>query len=290
MEITITEHIGFCFGVDRAIKTVYELIDSGKKVCTLGEIIHNTCVVNELKQRGVDAIHSFLEIPNRSTVVIRSHGISKDILEKIKNNNQEFVDSTCPFVKKIHRIVEKKSQNKQFLLVAGNVNHPEVIGIRSYFQGKSYVFSNLEELNAILSSEKNYTQDFEGIMVSQTTFSTKKWSECKKFISKSFTNIEIYDTICNMTSLRQYESEKLAKVSDLMIIIGDKKSSNTRKLYDICNVHTSSICIEDKSDIYNLDLNGYKKIGITSGASTPKKLVLEVKEYLEFQYNGSENV
>lgn len=280
MKIQIAPSSGFCFGVKNAVEKVNKLIATDKNVCTFGEIIHNDQVVESFNKQGVKVIHSLCDVPKNSVLVIRSHGINKNDLENIKNQNVDFVDATCPFVKKIHKIVENQPKEIEFLLLAGNCNHPEILGIKSYFRNKTFIFSSFEELKAIIDSTDLFSIA-KGIMVSQTTFSIKIWRKCVKFVQKGFTNIKIYDTICNVTNLRQNQSEKLAKISDLMIVIGGMKSSNTKKLYEICSRYTKTVHIECIDDILGHDFTTYNNIGITAGASTPIETVYEVKNYLE---------
>ncbi len=278
-KITIAKTSGFCFGVNRAVEAVNNLLNQGKKVCTLGEIIHNSYVVNDFEKRGVKVVHSPSETPAGYTLVIRSHGCTKEDLEFVKKNGIDFVDATCPFVKRIHRIVEANKENSQVLLAAGNADHPEMIGIRSYFNNQSYVFSNKDDLQKLIDdgiiSQKNST-----IMISQTTFSKKEWNDCTNLASDRFTNITIHDTICNTTNSRQEEAEKLSKSSDLMIVVGGSKSSNTRKLYEICKKNTETIIVESVENLPKLNYNKYTKIGIIAGASTPIKLVEQIKTFL----------
>ena len=278
-EITVAKTSGFCFGVNRAVETVNQLLKEGKKVCTLGEIIHNPYVVNDFKKRGVKVVNSPSETPAGYTLVIRSHGCTKGDLKFIKEHDIEFVDATCPFVKKIHKIAESNKEDNQILLAAGSANHPEMVGIRSYFNGESYVFENKDDLqeiirNGVISSKNSI------IMISQTTFSKKEWIECTKLIPKGFTNITIHDTICNTTNSRQEEAEKLSKSSDLMIVVGGAKSSNTRKLYEICKKNTETILVESAENLPNINYKKYTKIGIAAGASTPMNLVEEIKIFL----------
>ena len=217
-KIILAETAGFCFGVDRAVNLVYSLVNDGKKVCTLGPIIHNAQLVGDLEQRGVKIIDSIDECPDGYMVVVRTHGVEKSVIDDIENKNIDYVDATCPFVKKIHRIV-KKFDSSVPVLVAGDVNHPEVIGIRSYCNGKSFVFKNDEELQKILQND--YIDKNEKIIcVSQTTFSLEEWKKCEKIIKKVCTNCEIFDTICNATADRQNEAYEISKKSDAMIVIG----------------------------------------------------------------------
>lgn len=273
-KIILAETAGFCFGVDRAVNLVYSLVNDGKKVCTLGPIIHNAQLVGDLEQRGVKIIDSIDECPDGYMVVVRTHGVEKSVIDDIENKNIDYVDATCPFVKKIHRIV-KKFDSSVPVLVAGDVNHPEVIGIRSYCNGKSFVFKNDEELQKILQND--YIDKNEKIIcVSQTTFSLEEWKRCEKIIKKVCTNCEIFDTICNATADRQNEAYEISKKSDAMIVIGGRHSSNTCKLRDVSSAHCRSFLIETADELKSIDLSPYNVIGVTAGASTPSVIIKEV--------------
>ncbi|MDO4199529.1 MAG: 4-hydroxy-3-methylbut-2-enyl diphosphate reductase [Clostridia bacterium] len=286
-EITVAKTSGFCFGVNRAVETVNNLLKEGKKVCTLGEIIHNPHVINDFEKRGVKVVNSPSETPAGYTLVIRSHGCLKEDMEFIRENGIDFVDATCPFVKKIHKIVEANKNNSQILLAAGSADHPEMIGIRSYFSNKSYVLSSKNDLQELIKNDVISNQD-SITMISQTTFSKKEWKDCIKLVSEGFTNITIHDTICNTTNSRQEEAEKLSKTSDLMIVVGGQKSSNTRKLYEICKKNTETILVESVENLPDINYLKYTKIGIIAGASTPMSLVEQIKTFLEGIFDGSE--
>lgn len=273
-KIILAETAGFCFGVDRAVNLVYSLVNDGKKVCTLGPIIHNAQLVGDLEQRGVKIIDSIDECPDGYMVVVRTHGVEKSVIDDIENKNIEYVDATCPFVKKIHRIV-KKFDSSVPVLVAGDVNHPEVIGIRSYCNGKSFVFKNDEELQKILQNDY-IDKNKKIICVSQTTFSLEEWKKCEKIIKKVCTNCEIFDTICNATADRQNEAYEISKKSDAMIVIGGRHSSNTCKLRDVSSAHCRSFLIETADELKSIDLSPYNVIGVTAGASTPSVIIKEV--------------
>lgn len=273
-KIILAETAGFCFGVDRAVNLVYSLVNDGKKVCTLGPIIHNAQLVGDLEQRGVKIIDSIDECPDGYMVVVRTHGVEKSVIDDIENKNIDYVDATCPFVKKIHRIV-KKFDSSVPVLVAGDVNHPEVIGIRSYCNGKSFVFKNDEELQKILQNDY-IDKNKKKICVSQTTFSLEEWKKCEKIIKKVCTNCEIFDTICNATADRQNEAYEISKKSDAMIVIGGRHSSNTCKLRDVSSAHCRSFLIETADELKSIDLSPYNVIGVTAGASTPSVIIKEV--------------
>lgn len=273
-KIILAETAGFCFGVGRAVNLVYSLVNDGKKVCTLGPIIHNAQLVGDLEQRGVKIIDSIDECPDGYMVVVRTHGVEKSVIDDIENKNIDYVDATCPFVKKIHRIV-KKFDSSVPVLVAGDVNHPEVIGIRSYCNGKSFVFKNDEELQKILQNDY-IDKNKKIICVSQTTFSLEEWKKCEKIIKKVCTNCEIFDTICNATADRQNEAYEISEKSDAMIVIGGRHSSNTCKLRDVSSAHCRSFLIETADELKSIDLSPYNVIGVTAGASTPSVIIKEV--------------
>ncbi len=292
MKIIVSEYSGFCSGAKRAVETVNNLLKQRKKIVTLGEVIHNTQVVENLKLRGAKVIYSVSEIENIKkkfeylfediTVVIRAHGITKNSLSELISENINYVDSTCPFVKKIHNIVEQESINKDFLLVSGTKMHPEIEGICSRFLGKHFVFKNLEEFQKIYEYNKELFNSKSGFLVSQTTFLTQEFKRISEFIKQNFNNIKIYNTICKVTDLRQSSTERIAKLSDLMIVIGNHQSSNTLKLVDICNKYTNTILIEAWSELEKIsDFTRFDVIGLTASASTPLEEIQKAQTYLE---------
>lgn len=279
-KVRIAKTAGFCPGVKRAIKAVNDLLAKNCKVCTLGEIIHNSYVVDDFKNRGVVVVNSPLDVPKGYTVVIRSHGCTRNDLKYIEDFGIPFFDATCPFVKKIQNIVNLNEHNREILLAAGDANHPEMVGIRSYFSGKSYIFRDKYELESIIRQNR-FIIDKSVLLLSQTTFSVSKWENCANFIKCIFTNVVTYDTICNATSLRQQEAKKLSKSSDLIIVVGGRKSSNTKKLCEICQKNTQTVQVEFAQDLPDGIGKKFQKIGIVSGASTPIQLVEEIKNRLE---------
>lgn len=272
--IKLAKTAGFCFGVDRAVNLVYELIEKGEKVCTLGPIIHNTQLVSDLESKGVKIIDSINECPDGYTVVIRTHGVEKSVMDDADKNKIEYINATCPFVLKIHRIVSEQ-ENDTVTLIAGDENHPEVMGIRSYCKGKSYVFKNQNELEKILD-EHNLCEQKSLICVAQTTFSLKEWKKCEKILKKLYTNCRIYSTICNATADRQEEAAALSLESDAMIVIGGRHSSNTCKLRDVCRTNSDTFLIETAEELKSIDLSSYNCVGVTAGASTPSVIIKEV--------------
>lgn len=279
MQYKLAKSAGFCFGVKRAIDIVFKL-PKDKKCCTLGPIIHNKEIVNELEQKGIYAINDIDEAKDFDVVVIRSHGVPKNVYDKLSQMGKEIIDATCPFVSKIHKIVADESQKGNVIVIAGDSNHPEVIGIMGHSCNKCYTFKNEEELNDILAlipDEKNTHIS----LVAQTTFDSSLWQKSVKILQKVYTNLDIFDTICNATSMRQNEADELSKTSDCMIVIGDKKSSNTDKLYMIAKRNCdNTIKIETVKDLDNEYVSKFETIGVTAGASTPDRIIKEVLDKL----------
>ncbi len=273
-QIKLAKTAGFCFGVDRAVNLVYELVEKGEKVCTLGPIIHNSQLVADLESKGVKMIDSIDECPKGYTLIIRTHGVEKSVIDCAEDKHVDFINATCPFVLKIHRIVSQQ-QDGTITLIAGDENHPEVKGIRSYCVGDSYVFKNQNELENILNkfciSEKSSL-----ICVAQTTFSLKEWKKCEKILKKLYTNCRIYSTICNATADRQEEAAALSKEAEAMIVIGGRHSSNTCKLRDVCMASADTFLIETADELKEIEFSPYKVIGVTAGASTPSVIIKEV--------------
>lgn len=290
MSIHVAETAGFCFGVNRAVDIVNSLLDKGEKVCTLGPIIHNMEMVSELEKRGCSAIEKIEDCPEGTTLVIRSHGVSKNVMDKIRELNISCVDATCPFVKKIHNIVTEAGEKNIPVLIAGNKNHPEVEGIIGHCSSNCYTFNNDEELNNLLVNfpiEKNS----ELFVVAQTTFSKKEWKKCLKTVKKVYTNAKIFDTICKATSERQKEADLISGNSDLMIVIGDRHSSNTAKLYDICKSRCADTFLIETAKELDKDLvSKSRSIGVTAGASTPARIIKEVLDTMSEEIKSSETV
>ena len=275
MEVKLAKSAGFCFGVKRAVDTVYEQVGTGKKIYTLGPIIHNEEVVRDLEEKGVQVLESEEELLNLQdgTVIIRSHGVAKHVYDTLKQQNLEHVDATCPFVRKIHKIVEEESSKGNTILIIGNETHPEVEGIRGWSKSEAYVVNTVEEAqNFDVFIEKKLC------IVSQTTFNYNKFQELVEIISKKGYDIIVLNTICNATEVRQQEARKIAKDVDAMIVIGGKHSSNTQKLFEICkNECENTYYIQTLVDLDFDRLKTVGSVGITAGASTPKNIIEEVQ-------------
>ncbi len=276
MKITLAKTAGFCFGVNRAVQMVYDLVDNGEKVCTLGPIIHNSQMVEELKSRGVRVVNSPDEARADETLVIRSHGVGKSTYESAEKAGVKVCDATCPFVAKIHKIVAEQSKLGDTILIAGDEAHHEVIGIIGHCVSDYFVFSSEKELENLIKNNPQLKENPVSV-VSQTTFNAKKWGFAQKFLKKVCTNAKIFDTICSATSTRQSEAQELAGVSDVMVVIGGRHSSNTVKLYDVC----ASICqnthlIETASELCSDWFSKANNVGVVAGASTPAGIIKEV--------------
>ncbi len=276
MKITLAETAGFCFGVKRAVDTVYELVESGQKVCTLGPIIHNPQLVGDLESKGVRVVEDVNDVLDNEILVIRSHGVPESVMQLAANLNVETVDATCPFVAKIHKIVKDASLKGQSILIAGDAKHKEVIGIIGHASGEVFVFEDEISLKKLLEENPKLTKE-ELCVVSQTTFNEKIWENCEKILKKYCTNPCVFGTICNATSMRQSESAELSRKNDAMVIIGGRHSSNTKKLYDVCKENCGrTLHIETASELRADFFSGVNTVGVVAGASTPAAIIKEV--------------
>ncbi|MBR6531190.1 MAG: bifunctional 4-hydroxy-3-methylbut-2-enyl diphosphate reductase/30S ribosomal protein S1 [Clostridia bacterium] len=289
MEIKLAKTAGFCFGVNRAVDMLYKMVEDGERVCTLGPIIHNPQVIDDLAGKGVTIADSADSVPADTKVVIRTHGVEKQVVDALKQSGIEFCDATCPFVKKIHKIITDNSDKNTIVLIAGDANHPEVQGIRSYCKGESIVFKNSTELEKAVENNPEIAEK-EIIVVWQTTFNTVEYEKCLKNIKKHYTNAKIFDTICSATNERQEEAMRLAKTCDAMIIVGGRQSSNTAKLKAVCENCCPTYLIETARELSEIDLSSCKKVGVTAGASTPAAIIKEVLSTMSENTNAIENV
>ena len=288
MSIKKADSAGFCFGVNRAISMVKDLVDHDVKVCTLGPIIHNMEVVRELEQHGCRPVESIGEINEGEILVIRSHGVPKTVIDELDKKGIEYQDATCPFVKKIHRIVSEAVVGEEVVLIAGNASHPEVKGIIGNCKTDCYTFNNEGELDNLLINILKENNKLVKV-VAQTTFDTKEWKKSVKKIKKLCTNSKIFDTICNATSVRQSEADEIAAQSDFMVVIGDRHSSNTAKLFDICKRRCgNTVLIETAAELDMNQVRAAENIGVTAGASTPAKIIKEVLDTMSEEIKSGE--
>ena len=300
MEIKVAKHAGFCFGVKRAVDGVFSLADEmpDTPICMIGELIHNPIVNQKLAEKGVKFLREeFLDedlknAPETSVFVIRTHGVSSSVLEKLrafteKNPQASIRDMTCPFVQKIYRILEQNTCDDTFTVLIGDRTHPEVIGIMGYISGNFAVFSGFDELSQAFKS--NFAQEFDFkkvILVSQTTHNLEDYQNCKKFLKNLYTNALFFDTICNVTETRQREIFTLSRECDAMLIIGGRESSNTKKLYDISKENCAeTYFLETARDIPIHIKKMTGTVGIAAGASTPGYIIEEVQNTMSEQEN-----
>ncbi len=280
-EIILASTAGFCFGVNRAVEMVEELLDSGKKVATLGPIIHNPQLVEDLNKRGARIVESPEEVKSDEVLVLRSHGVANYITERANELGLTVANATCPFVAKIHKLVAEAGEKGQTVLIAGDRHHKEVEGIIGHCTGDFFVFESLEDLEK-LSKSGNISAEKPICVVSQTTFNTELWKKCEKFLKKVYTNAIVFDTICNATSKRQQEAYELASKCDAMVVVGGKHSSNTCKLYDVCkSVCEKTVHVETAKEIDGSFFLSADLVGVVAGASTPSGIIKEVLKTMQ---------
>ena len=275
MRITLAETAGFCFGVDRAVSLVQDAVSREKQVCTLGPIIHNKHVMRKFEEQGVLEICEPEQAPENCCVVIRSHGVSKAVYERLEALPVEILDATCPFVKRIHKLVSAAEEKGRQPIIIGTKTHPEVRAIAGWCNSP-LVFESPEELEKWFAQSEDRA-DIPITLVCQTTSTQKIWDSCKKIIKKVCTNSEIFDTICEATEKRQKEAGELSKICDAMVVVGDTNSSNTKRLATICEQDCSRVMLVEDAD--ELDLSHFShvnSVGITAGASTPSWIIKEV--------------
>lgn len=280
--------------MNRAVTIVNNLLEEGKKVTTLGPIIHNPHMVAELAERGVEIADTPNDLSSMDrTLVIRSHGVPQSVIDEIEQKGISYENATCPFVSKIHQIVKDNSREGKVVLIAGDENHPEVQGIVGHCEGEHYIFKNYEDLEKLLKKLENI-ENISICVVAQTTYDVKEWKNCLKLLKKVYTNAKIFDTICSATSIRQSEAEELASISDIMVVIGGRQSSNTAKLFSVCKSKCErTYLIESAIELDDIALIDADIIGITAGASTPARIIKEVfntmTENIEKTENTAEN-
>jgi len=284
MEVKLAKTAGFCFGVKRAVETVYEQVEKrvNEKIYTYGPIIHNEEVIKDMKSKGVEVITSEDELRKLTSgvVIIRSHGVPKHIYHIIEEQGLKCVDATCPFVKKIHKIVEKESREGKHIIIIGDETHPEVQGIFGWSENDVTIIKTQEQAQAF-SEPKNKKI----CIVAQTTFNYNKFKYLVEIISKKSYDVNVINTICSATKERQTEAARIANEVEVMIVIGDKHSSNTQKLYEICNHACSNTYYIQTLD--DLDMNQFESVqtvGITAGASTPNNIIEEVQNNVRLNF------
>lgn len=288
MEIRLAECAGFCFGVKRAVETVYEQLQTGKTIYTYGPIVHNEEVVRELTQRGVHVLEDrraleALPVPGegeRAVVIICAHGVPEDVYGCIERKGMEVVDATCPFVERIHKIVRERSEAGERIVIAGDPGHPEVEGTVSRCAGAVTVLEELAD-----TEEFRVSGEEKICLVAQTTFNYKKFQDVVEIFQEKGYNVSVVNTICSATQERQRAAALLAAEADVMIVIGGKRSSNTKKLYEICSGRCAHTYYIQTLDDLHLELpKDVRLVGITAGASTPNKLIEEVQNHVRINF------
>ena len=282
MEVVLAKSSGFCFGVKRAVDKVYEQTELDKTIYTYGPVVHNEEVVKSLEEKGVKVLENkeALEALTEGSVIIRAHGVPPEIYQVIEEKGLECIDETCPFVKRIHNIVKKESENGRQIVIIGDPKHPEVEGIKGWSQTPATVIETQEE-----AMEFQTSGDGKLCIVSQTTFNYKKFQELVEIFQKKGYDIIVANTICNATEERQKEALELAGKADVMIVIGGIHSSNTRKLYELCKSKCDHTYYIQTLDDLQLELpDSVELVGITAGASTPNKIIEEVQNYVRINF------
>jgi len=277
-EILIAEDAGFCFGVKRAMNIAWrEVTESeGERIYALGPLIHNKQAVSKYEERGLVTVDKIDEIEAlNSKMIIRSHGVAKQIYDKADSKGLKVVDTTCPFVKKIHYLVNKAYNEGKQVIILGDKNHPEIMGINGWCEDSAMIFKTLDELENV-----DFDKTREYLVVSQTTMNEKEFEKIVDYIYNLNLKVGIENTICSATRVRQNSARKLAKDVDVMIVIGGRHSSNTQKLVKICGETVRTYAIETKEELMNVSFDDCKKIGVTAGASTPDWIIEDVINYL----------
>lgn len=271
MSITVAKTAGFCYGVKRAVDAVYDKLGQGQKIATLGALIHNRQVVSDLESKGVKVYERVCDVPDDTTLIIRTHGVGKEIMDELHSRKIPYIDLTCPFVNKIHKIVNEHYNKGYQIIIVGDAQHPEVKGINGWCGGNAWVVYSTDLKIPVEIAQKNIC------VVAQTTINREIFGEIVQIIKKTCQTTLVFDTICNATKDRQTEAEEISKKCDVMFVIGGQESSNTRKLFEIAKRNCSAAFhIETFEDIpQGINLKN-KKIGITAGASTPGRIIEEV--------------
>ena len=278
MEVRIAENAGFCFGVKRAMNMAWDELENknGNKVYSLGPLIHNKQAVDKYKEKGLLEMDSLDKVPNDSKLIIRSHGVAEDVYVQSESKNMDIVDTTCPFVKKIHEIVKEFSNNGYKIIIVGNATHPEIVGINGWCNNEAFVVNSEEDVDNIL-----FNNDDKYCVVSQTTANLEHFDKIVEKINSKTDNLTVKNTICFATKERQLSATDLAKEVDCMVVIGGKHSSNTQKLVNICKNIVPTFSIETKEELQKDMFEGFKVAGVTAGASTPDWIIDEIIEYLK---------
>lgn len=276
MKVKIAKEAGFCFGVKRAMKMAWDELELNSDIYALGPLIHNKQAVQKYEDKGLITVDTIDSIPNNESVIIRSHGVSKDIYDRANFSNLNIIDTTCPFVKKIHNIVKEFYEEGFKIIIIGDKNHPEIIGINGWCENSALIIKSVDDLNNLnLDNNNKYC------VVAQTTLNLELYNQIVDILSKELDNIQFNNTICSATKTRQQAAKELSVDVDCMIVIGGKHSSNTQKLVNICKEQVPTFSIETKEDLDIDKLSKFNIIGVTAGASTPNWIIEDVICFIE---------
>ena len=276
MKVKIAKEAGFCFGVKRAMKMAWDELELNSDIYALGPLIHNRQAVQKYEDKGLITVDTIDSIPNNESVIIRSHGVSKDIYDRANFSNLNIIDTTCPFVKKIHNIVKEFYEEGFKIIIIGDKNHPEIIGINGWCENSALIIKSVDDLNNLnLDNNNKYC------VVAQTTLNLELYNQIADILSKELDNIQFNNTICSATKTRQQAAKELSVDVDCMIVIGGKHSSNTQKLVNICKEQVPTFSIETKEDLDIDKLSKFNIIGVTAGASTPNWIIEDVICFIE---------
>jgi len=276
MKVKIAKEAGFCFGVKRAMKMAWDELESDADIYALGPLIHNKQAVQKYEEKGLKTIDTINDIPNNKNVIIRSHGVSKEVYDEANFKDLNIIDTTCPFVKKIHNIVNEFYEKGYKIIIIGDKNHPEIIGINGWCENSASIIKSIDDVNNLnLDNKDKYC------VVSQTTLNLELYNTLVNELSKKLDNITFKNTICSATKTRQQAAKELSVDVDCMIVIGGKHSSNTQKLVNICKEQVPTFAIETKDDLDTEQLKDFNLIGVTAGASTPNWIIDDVMSFIE---------
>lgn len=277
MKCIVADHSGFCVGVKMAVTKSEEVLDEGKKLCSIGELIHNERAVSRLEEKGLIAADSLDDIKGEiDGVVIRAHGVEPKVYESLESMGHKIYDFTCPFVKRIHRIADKARGKSKQVIIFGAIGHPEIIGIMGHAGDNKKVFASYEDM---INRQDEIKKD--SVAVFQTTFKMEEFEKCRDFLKENYPETEIFSTVCDETRKRQEALRNLAKEVDFMVVIGGESSSNSKKLFDIAKQYTRAEFIQGAEQLKDIELSSYYKVAVAAGASTPDFVIDEVVKYIE---------
>ena len=278
VKIILAEHAGFCFGVERAIDQIEDLLQKENNVYAMGQVVHNNAVNDRLEQMGLHFEEDETKVPDDAHVVLRTHGVPQRVYDYYDSRHIPYLDVVCPFVQRIHKIVSELDPEQDILLLTGAEGHAEVIGTLGHANCPAFVIRDADDLRQTYAAHEEEWTGKRICLVSQTTYNIQLWEECISIAKLLCTNLSVFGTICKATEQRQHEAEVLSKQCNRMIVIGGRHSSNTVKLYDVCRKNCETCLVEDASEIPPGFLNGADTIGVTAGASTPSATIKEVLE------------